>query len=367
MEVPAELVWLIERLRSTSSRRLRLRLLIEAWQTVRELSPADRLLVARELGFDGAERLVDRIAQGHGGLRSLLGVAAGRLEADAGADLGDLLRGLVDPGTRHETVEHLVDAADAWAAEIAAAQAGDAGEVEASGTEPDDSGGPEHVEVVELEPVARDPAQVQEAERLTATPEAPPPARAATEAALDPGDEREREDSRHSAPVDGHSTGERPAETAQVAAAPSETLGGDVGGTGVGPAGVGAGASASPARELAGELAAEPRINARLRRLRQSAAMLEGTDSADIVVVLKTFPAGWSRRRALQRLLEAGIPEQVADAIELLGLLERPSERLWAVTTLAASRALDETDRETLLAAIESPVVRQRMARRLAR
>ena len=62
MAVPPELVWLIERLRSTPSRRERVRLLLQGREVVRAMSPQDRLAVARELGFDGAERLVEGVA-----------------------------------------------------------------------------------------------------------------------------------------------------------------------------------------------------------------------------------------------------------------------------------------------------------------
>jgi hypothetical protein len=89
--------------------------------------------------------------------------------------------------------------------------------------------------------------------------------------------------------------------------------------------------------------------------------ILEGANLASLDAVLRSFPAGWSRRRALQRLLEAGIPASAADAVALLELLERPSERLWAATTLLDSRALDDGEWGVLLALIASPAAQRRL------
>jgi hypothetical protein len=100
--------------------------------------------------------------------------------------------------------------------------------------------------------------------------------------------------------------------------------------------------------------------------LAASARRLDEAGIEELAAVLECFPAGWSRRRALERLLAAGVPRSTPDAITLLELLPRPSERLWAATTLAASRPLDDGERAALLAAVPSPALRYRLERRLA-
>jgi hypothetical protein len=103
-----------------------------------------------------------------------------------------------------------------------------------------------------------------------------------------------------------------------------------------------------------------------LRLLTASVDRFEDAGIDELSAVLECFPAGWARRRALQRLLEAGVPRSVVDAVELLGMLQRPSERLWAATTVGATRRLDESERDALLAAVPSPALRRRLTRRLA-
>jgi len=367
VDVPAELVWLIERLRTTSSRRGRLRLLVEAWSTIRDLGPADRLLVARELGFEGADRLVEQIAQGHGGLRSILGTAVERLEQETGSGVGDLMRNLLDPTARREAVEHLVDAADAWAADVESSRERD--------LESDESAGPGVPERVEQAGVAVDLPRVEGLEPVTAAePEGPAdpareptpmPATTSTDGETAPDERKMARAARPSG-----SSGERASASPAPPAVPGETAPPDRGHEPiVDPAADGhdAGGQPSAADKLAAGLEAEPRITERLHRLRGEAAVLREAEVDELITVLGSFPPGWARRRAMQRLLEAGVPLHVADAVRLLGMLERPSERLWAITTIAATRCLDETDREMLLAAVESPAVRQRLARRFAR
>jgi hypothetical protein len=369
VEVSAELVWLIERLRTTSSRRAQLRLLLEAWSTVRDLSAADRLLVARELGFDGAERLVEHIAQGHGGLSTMLGAAVDRLEQETGSGVGDLMRDLLDPTARREVVEHVVDAADAWAAEVHSSR-----EPGSSGAEsPGGLSAAERVEAAAATLAEPQPGEAPstEAGEPAAVVAAPP---SEQRVPLSPGDAESLRVEDHPSPAvhepvstdraalrqpasDGLSAELQPQDRGR------ETATARVAGAGTPDAGDGS----SAAEGLACRLEAEPRITERLRRLGRHLGVLRDAGVEEISAVIGTFPPGWARRRALQRVLEAGVPRQIADAVRLLGMLERPSERLWAITTIAATRRLDEAAREMLLAAVESPAVRQRLARRFGR
>jgi hypothetical protein len=112
------------------------------------------------------------------------------------------------------------------------------------------------------------------------------------------------------------------------------------------------------------ELDAETSLLRRLRLLTASVDRFEDAGIDELRAVLECFPAGWARRRALQRLLEAGVPGSLTDAIALLDLLQRPLERLWAATTLAAARRLDDRERDALLAAVPTPALRRRLTRR---
>jgi hypothetical protein len=58
---------LLHEMRSTASPIERLKLLARGWRSVRALSADDRRSLARELGFDGAEQMIDQLAR-RGGL-----------------------------------------------------------------------------------------------------------------------------------------------------------------------------------------------------------------------------------------------------------------------------------------------------------
>jgi hypothetical protein len=338
-----ELVWLIERLRGARSRRSRLRLLFEAWETVRALSPADRLAVARELGFDGAERLVEEAAQGRGLDPAPFVEALGGVERSAGREVTDVLRGLADPARRTETVDRLLAGAGRWVADLEPPQP-QAEHIggEASVEAPDEGG---------------DEADARHEK-------APEPVVAATPSPLAGAVAAERAPGGASVPV-----GPQPAEggaAGPAAAAPTAdaAVAADAVSRPITAAGPFIGTSAG---SVVAKLTAEPRILARLRLLPRLVGELAGEGHEVFIGVLECFPAGWARRRALERLLAAGQPASVADAIALVEVLARPSERLWACTTLAESRPLDGGEREALLAAAPSAALRCRLGRRLAR
>lgn len=322
MTTSVELVWLLARLRDARSRRSRLRLLFEAWETVRGLSPSDRLAVARELGFDGAERLVEEVARRQGLDAAPFVEALGGVERSAGREVTDVLRGLADPARRSQTVDELLEGAGRWVADVEAAPHAPPGG--------DDE--------VPIEPSEEESDELGISDEEVAPPvvSAPPPVASEVAAQQLP------------APVARAGAGDQAARPSTLAPTAPPAV-------------------ADAALRLAGELSVEPRVLARLRRLYASAGGLAAAPRASLVAVLECFPAGWARRRALERLLAAGHPASVAEAIALVEALARPSERLWALTTLAASRPLNGIEREALLAAVPSPALRRRLERRLGR
>ena len=131
MSVPEELVWLIAQLRGTASRRERIRLLARGWRTVRDLSPADRIAVAHELGFDGAESLVEQLSRRGGTSHAAVLELLERAE-DAGPEqIVTMTQDLTDPEGRRSMGERILTAAKTWVADLDSWEGGaEAGEDE---------------------------------------------------------------------------------------------------------------------------------------------------------------------------------------------------------------------------------------------
>ncbi len=118
MSVPEELVWLIAQLRGTASRRERIRLLARGWRTLRDLSPADRIAVAHELGFDGAESLVEQLSRRGGTSPAAILELLERAE-DAGPEqIVTMVQSLTDPEGRRSLGERFLNAAKHWVADL---------------------------------------------------------------------------------------------------------------------------------------------------------------------------------------------------------------------------------------------------------
>jgi hypothetical protein len=381
MTVAPELVWLIERLRSTPSRRERLRLLLEGWRTVRSLSPADRLLVARELGFDGAEQLVEEIAQRRGtSVEEILG-ALRRDEESEAPRLGGLLRGLVDPKRRGSTIDRLLDAASAWVADLDTLRteeqtAGDqlppTPDLPDEDSEPDEGPADEpEAEVavppglppltdkpgkIEVAMEAREEhvAEVGEALETVTEPDATEQFDlAAVEDTERPGDSK---------PFDAEQDLEVADELEADAPQPKveEPIHIDA------PEPI----PLSPVRvvdtrAVVDELEATGSLLGRLGELARRLSELVGAGASELHGVVESFPEGWPRRRALEVLLRSGLPADLREALALVYRLDRPSERMWALTALAMTREFTARDEEALLAAADTPAIRRRLKLRL--
>jgi hypothetical protein len=73
------------------------------------------------------------------------------------------------------------------------------------------------------------------------------------------------------------------------------------------------------------------------------------------------FPDGWARRRALAALLEAGIPSQVDDALNLIECLGREMDRRWCLGILADDGRLKGRSLDRGLGLLHSPMARRRV------
>jgi hypothetical protein len=353
MTVSKELVWLINQIRNTPSARERLRLLALGWRTLGGLSTADRLSVARELGFDGAEQLVEQLASRGGGSPSLLLQALDSLKSADPDQVGGVVRGLTEPDRRAGTAERLMDAAAEWLSEeaaiIEAAESDGPGEGEppdfeepvaevrpppappppevVGAAQSPDVAPEEELHVGEIEVVEEEPADDEETALKVEEVEAPEPPPVAKEPE------------------------EAPAPVVEVPSAPAQQE------SVVPPAAL--------VESMAARLAAVTSLASRFRMLAGAVDELEGFGARHLVPVVDKFPQGWARRRAIETLLRAGVPGEVEDALALISILERPSQRMWALSTLATNRELDEDEREALLAAAGSPMIERRLRMRL--
>jgi hypothetical protein len=356
--VSDELLWLLHQIRGTASPVERLRLLARGWRSVRALSADDRRSLARELGFDGAEQMIDQLAR-RGGMSpsNLLSVLQRAEEADPAAVM-DEVRGLIEPGRSREAAGELLDAVaevivDDGGQVLATSSAALPAEKKAAVDRPPSSG---------VDSLARGEPAPPAVSLSGAAPKHSPPAERVAPAGPD--------GSRTGAAGPTLSPGRfrrrlaGPEKSAIQPSTPAATRAAERGDARPGAAELTGGRRPDSGVELAAALSGEASLLRRLRRLSASTELLAGAGLEGFAAVLECFPSGWARRRALERLLAAGLPESVTDAIALLELLVRPFERMWALTTLAASRPLDDRAREALLAAAPSPALRRRLRRR---
>ena len=100
-----KLAALLHELQHARSPLAQARVLARAWRTLRELSPTDRRLLARQAGFDGAEEMLEGLSRRKGGLAPamLLRVLANARGTDD-AEFGELVGAFRDPERLDEAV-----------------------------------------------------------------------------------------------------------------------------------------------------------------------------------------------------------------------------------------------------------------------
>lgn len=342
MSVSDQLGAMIFELKSTGSPLAKAKALARAWRMVRRLNSADRRLLAKVAGFDGAEEMVESLAAKKGGVAPAMMMQLLNSLRDKGTDgFSDLVVGLKDPESRDEILMRGADAV-AFAFEPERVE-----DVETAADEPaDDERDPEG-------PEALPQPSIEEGDRAEAAAQA---TLENTELEGEGGFEVEAEQSSKSSgqwasvveeetiqrheeqsvdfSKDSVVENERPPETATL----------DV-------------------ESVVEALEDEGSLVKRLLLLHEVLPFLQDAAAEDIGQLVVTFPDGWPRRRAVRALLEADLPDKATDALDLIEGLNSASNRRWCLAILTDRGDLRGADVERAVAMTGSPTLRGRIRR----
>jgi len=336
--------------------------LARAWRTVRGLSATERRLLAREVGFDGAEDLIEGLAGKGGGVFAPAAVleALGKMRREEGLSLRGILSGLRDPDKRDDLLVRGIDlVADSlerpeeeddpqeWTdgsvdfeipppaptpgrPRVAVDSSGQAGDDEmqpravghGSAVAPEERPPPPPLVESPTRDVVADEAATEEPE--------PEPAEMAPPTVIDPSSWDEMWDE----PDSRASARPRVIQTQSLLAT----------------------------RDSTGTKRARSSVLDRLRAFRESIPTLGNTTVSEIRVGLEGLPEAWARRRALVALIEADVPDDVGQALDLIEDLDRPMDRRWCLSALAVRGDLAGADLERALGMLTSPAARRRVA-----
>ncbi len=318
---PLQFAQLTKDLRSAGTQLDQLKVLIRRWNTLRDLSAGERKQLALELGWDSAEALVEKLGQRGGLSPSKLFKAVREAERNQPGALAEIFSGLRDPGRRKEAADRGLTMAQEVVRSLH--QVSDAKQKARVAPPPKKvipppPPGPETDAAVEAEPqselappprpIALEtvPAEVVAPEQDEEEPVAEPAPRAAPEP---------------SPPAPAEPP--QPDLWAQQAKRASDRL-------------------AAPVRETDWRPAAAPPATTLMRRFRDLAQLPDQLEKDAARRVLEQFPEGWSRRRALTRLLAAGKVGDAETVAGLIAMLPRESDRFWcAATWLDAGQGRD--------------------------
>jgi len=359
MKISDDLTALVFELQRARSPADKAKALARAWRTVRALSPAERRLLAREVGFDGAEDLVEGLAGKSAGAFAPAAVleALGKMRKDENLSLRGILAGLRDPEQREDLFAQGIDllagvegeAADdetestfnedaveegeaVLEAEVSAGEVGsenetvpDVGRTAVAGDES------EPFEPAPLRPSQVDlPLQTPAAVPETEADDEPEPGAKADAAHEDPSiwDELWLE-----AP-----TGEPTPMIEDRKSEPSILV------------------------EEQRRQGVPDAVFKRLRDFRDGLDALRGAGIHEIRKALDDLPEPWARRRALVALIEADIPDETGSALELIADMDRLMDRRWCLSALARRGDLAGSDLDRALGMLSSPAARRRVA-----
>jgi hypothetical protein len=350
MKVSDDLTALVFELQRARSPADKARAMARAWRTVRGLNPTERRLLVREVGFDGAEELVEGLAGKSGGAFAPAAVleALGKMRKDGSLSLRGILTGLRDPETQEDFLARGLDlAADSYDRE-------DEEVDEASFAEE-----PMVYDVPTARPIAevdhREPdsewAEVDEVLAAssvgTADPRVPvipppPPSKAQPPAAPETVPEPEPSPrAKEPSPWDAPWRSSPISESAEPPAAKRNR-------------GFEAPWTDDP-RETTGS------VLDRLRLVRNAIPELRNAGPREIRERLETLPELWARRRAVVDLIDAGIPAGVGETLDLIEDLDRPLDRRWCLSALARRGDLEGGGLDRALAMLASPAARRRV------
>jgi hypothetical protein len=363
MSTQRQLTALLHELQHARSPLAQARVLARGWRTVRQLSPTDRRLLARHAGFEGAEDILEGLSQRKGGLAPaiLLRVLANARGTD-GSTVSELLAAFRDPERRDEALSLGADLASDLLAEPEADD-GPAAIGEAI----------EELQAVE-ESIIESPEEALAALNAlepdtNAEDEQKPSSESASESVPEIDDTQEPESKPEGTPEPEPEPKSEPlppppppvvdwnrwhseTENRRPAPAPREAI----------PPSVSDGGSRRfEARAVLGALGAEQSVFSQLRVLRRELSGFAGSSIGTLRELIGAFPDGWARRRALCALLEAGIPAETLDALELVASLERELDRRWCLGILARQGDLRGALLSRALDLVESDFAKRRL------
>ena len=346
MKVSDDLTALVFELQRARSPADKARAMARAWRTVRGLNPTERRLLVREVGFDGAEDLVDGLAGKSGGAFAPAAVleALGKMRNDGSLSLRGILTGLRDPETREDLLDRGLDlAADSYDPEDEEVDEAPLMEepvvydiptarsiAEVVHREPD----PKRVEVDEVQ--AASSGETADHKPPVILP--PPPSKgqplSAPETAPDPepSEPSPWDDPWRSSPV---SEPAEPAEKNSNRRSDAPRI--------------------DDPRETAGS------VLDRLRAVRNVIPELRNAGPREIRKILETLPELWARRRAVVELIDAGVPAGLGETLDLIEDLDRPLDRRWCLSALARRGDLEGSGLERALEMLASPAARRRV------
>jgi hypothetical protein len=331
----AQLVALIHQIRNATSPLGRVKMVALAWRSLRGMSLPDRMAVAKEIGLEGAEKLVEKMAD-RGGISPSVVLSAIHKAEKSGATTPTALLGELLGGAAEELAQP-------------------SGEVEVPAEPAFETG---------FEPLPGETAPVQEAAGIDEAPIDPAGAAISDdlfpqepEQVADPEQEAKVAEATEPEPVTDREPIPPSVSPAPAAPVPERTVAATVteerqGSTGDSP--------------LLDDLNQEGFLIRRLQLLDRRIEETRKLGRQRLLQLIEQFPAGWSRRRALETLLRAGVPAQLEDVLALVELLQRPSERLWVLTTLAAARKLTAGEGERLVNATRQQALQRRLRIRLS-
>lgn len=377
IKVQSELLELIARIRTVRSPLERMRVLTDAWRTIRELGPEERKRLARFVGGRGAERILERLGNHKGGLRpSELRTAIARARRREGVTLQDgvdLLEELLKEDGPDETPEREEPVSRVGAPRIepplAVPPASDGGKQAPAA--------PVAPTVATTAATAAAAAAVSRAARKRVreiareVEEVPEPGAATPPSETEP--DRVGEPPLASSPPSRGLAPEPeappPSEAEPSAVVPARTIGPpklpDLPPLPDFPTATGAeqpGAAGPGIPEgVAGGIAAAGRADLRLRVLRDG---LDGIGDEAIPGAVDAFPDGWERRRAIQALYRSGRPADIDAALALLEHLANASDRTWCALTLLDRHGDDPDAGRRIARAVPVSRVVRRVRRR---
>lgn len=368
-----ELTALVFELQRAPSAADKAKVLARAWRTVRGLKSAERRLLAREVGFDGAEELIEGLGGKERGVFAPAAVleALGKLRADPALSVRGILADLRDPDRRDDLLVRGMDlVAESMAPEpvpdldIERLELPD-GNVWMMEEDASDL----HGQALEL-----DQGEVEVRRRKPPRPpvpgsEAKPEPRPQPEP--EPKPEPPREPVPQPEPVPEHEPDQEPQPRPVPEPLPEPEQPSQWDTFGAHQRRVDSAAAVAVPRLM--EIVPSGRSRGlnekadgsaiqRLRALREDITGLGNASVNEVAQRLDAFPEPWARRRALVALIEAGVPDDPARTLDLIAILERPLDRRWCLSALARRGDLKGDDLERALAMLSSPAARRRVA-----